>query len=150
MTLADPAGDAGFPAEPPPFNPSPAKPQPEPRTRVKVEPEPNSRLETLLTEWQAAKAAEDSASERANSLKAAIAWELQGAYQPEDLPDAFDIPAHPMGMYQAWSFTYVPGGKSLDRKALEAVVGREMIEPFLKDKRGYWALSPKNEGRRRR
>jgi hypothetical protein len=126
-----------------------ATPQPDPKVRVKIEPVQGSRLESLLCEYNSAKESEDAAKAKAEELRQAIRSELQDGFDPENLPDAFDVPAHPRGAYPAYSLSWVAGGEVLDRATLEAAVGEETLKPFLKRRRGHWAWAVKQQGRRR-
>ncbi len=123
-------------------------PQDRPKVRVKVEPQPGSRLETLMTEHEAILAQSTELNEKEKSLREAIATELQAPYDPETLPDAIEIPAHPLRMYRAWTYKFVPGGWVLDSKRMQEE-NPELYVEYAKRRKGYWAFQPKQQGRGR-
>jgi hypothetical protein len=103
--------------------------------RVLVEPAANSRLEALLTLLPHMKGDADAARAKLDELMKAIGEEL--GRLPVQPTHAFDVPAHPRGLYPAMTRYWTPQ-RRLDSKRLRAELPGTWDEYATEG--GHWTL----------
>lgn len=128
----------------------PATTTKKPIVRTKVDPASDSRLASLLTSYKEAKERESAAKAEASELQSHIVSELASQIpEGQNVPDAFDISADPMGGYPAFTYRYTPPGLGLDSDKMKSEDPATYVK-YLKERRGYWTFEAKKTGQGRR
>lgn len=125
-------------------------PQPE-KKRLKVDnrEDLSPRLVAALTLLDDLKAEEAAAKERAKDARRAIEAELQALSDPEDMPDAYDIPADPHGAWPAYTMVWHRPGWKIDEQRMQEEAPELYVE-YAKPTNGYWEVRKATRGARRR